>query len=79
MSTGYLDPLEVHGVHDGALEEGDGGEMSLDQPLQLQARRSPGRAELASGVKCLLLCFIRLSFKASLKYNPNAAVCALHF
>ena len=47
MLTRYLDPLEVHRVHDGALEEGDGGEVSLDQPLQLQARRGPGQPESA--------------------------------
>ena len=41
LDAWYLDPLEVHGVHDGALEEGDGGEVPLDQALQLQAGRGP--------------------------------------
>ena len=58
MFTRYLDPLEVHRVHDGALEEGDGGEVSLDQPLQLQTRRCPGRAELASDVRCLVYFYV---------------------
>lgn len=33
----HLDSLQVYSVHDGALEESDGGEVSLDQSLQLQA------------------------------------------
>ena len=36
----YLDPLEVHSVHDGALEESYCGEVSLDQTLQLKPWRS---------------------------------------
>ena len=35
----YLDPLQVYGVHDGALEECHRGEVTLYQTLQLQ----PGR------------------------------------
>ena len=61
MFTRYLDPLEVHRVHDGALEEGDGGEVSLDQPLQLKTRRGPGQresAKLASGVRCQVYFYV---------------------
>ena len=52
LATWYLDPLEVDSVHNGSLEEGNGGEVSLDQTLQLQPRRGPGHqsARLASSV-----------------------------
>ena len=38
----YLDPLQVYGVHDGALEEGDRREVTLYQTLQLQPGRGSG-------------------------------------
>ena len=41
----YLDPLQVYSVHDGALEESDGGEVSLDQTLQLQAWGSSAKIQ----------------------------------
>ena len=77
MFTGYLDPLEVHRVHDGALEEGDGGEVSLDQPLQLQAWRGPGHresAQLASGVMCQVY-FILMFYSFSLKKHLQMLLC----
>ena len=48
-TTWYLDPLEVDSVHDGSLEEGHGGEVSLDQTLQLQPRRGPGHSDKVQG------------------------------
>ena len=69
LFTRYLDPLQVHRVHDGALEEGDGGEVSLDQPLQLQAWRGPGHresAQLASGVMCQV--YFNVLFVLALKH-----------
>lgn len=37
----HLDPQEVRRVHDGALEELDGGEVPLEEALQLQVRGLP--------------------------------------
>lgn len=36
-----LHPLEVDGIHDGALEEFHGGEVPLEQSFQLQIWRLP--------------------------------------
>ena len=55
LKAWYLDPLEVHSVHDGSLEEGDGGEVPLDQPLQLQAGRGPDHSgECGVSKQCVI-------------------------
>ena len=41
----YLDSLQVYSVHDGTLEEGDRGEVPLDQSLQLQPWRGSAKKQ----------------------------------
>ena len=38
MTYVYLNPLQVWRAHDGALVELDGGEVALEEALQLQVR-----------------------------------------
>ncbi|CAG2053676.1 unnamed protein product [Timema podura] len=42
--SSYLDPLQVYGVHDGALEELNSREVALEQTFQLQIRWLPALA-----------------------------------